>query len=42
MEDLKREVEVMRALNHPNLIQLREVIEDRQGGKVGQWGICLQ
>ncbi|GAB4817522.1 hypothetical protein N2152v2_004568 [Parachlorella kessleri] len=34
VDDLKREVEVMRALDHPNLIKLREVIEDKEGGKV--------
>ena len=34
MDDLRREVEVMRSLNHPNLLRLHEVIDDRDGGKV--------
>lgn len=36
--DLRREVEVMRALDHPSLLRLYEVIEDKEGGKVGGWG----
>ncbi len=34
-DDLRREVDVMRALSHPNLVRLFEVIDDREGGKVG-------
>lgn len=35
LSDLRREVEVMRALSHPNLLRLFEVIQDKEGGKVG-------
>lgn len=38
--DLRREVEVMRALDHPNLLNLYEVIEDRGGGKVRARASC--
>ncbi|PSC68038.1 Replication factor C subunit 5 [Micractinium conductrix] len=34
LSDLRREVEVMRALSHPNLLRLFEVIQDKEGGKV--------
>lgn len=33
-EDLRREVEIMRALDHPNLVKLYEVIDDPASGKL--------
>jgi serine/threonine protein kinase len=33
-DDLRREVEIMRALDHPNLVKLYEVIDDPASGKL--------
>lgn len=38
LADLRSEVEVMQALAHPNLVALKEVIDDREGGRVRRAG----
>ena len=34
LEDLQREIQIMRSITHPNLVKLFEVIDDREAGKL--------
>jgi hypothetical protein len=38
--ELMKEVEVMKRLRHPNLVELHEVIDDKQGGQLYMVQVC--
>jgi serine/threonine protein kinase len=41
LEDVKREIAIMKKLNHPNVIKLHEVIENPEIDKLYMGKVCI-